>query len=105
MSFTKSAIAIALSLSFLSACSEQKNTPTNEVTTEQTATKDVSEVAATESEKANKLFDEIFMEGVNRSPIFQTYLGIKTDYDKWNDLSEANAEKELNFTKSNLERI
>ncbi|MGB0495882.1 MAG: DUF885 domain-containing protein [Kangiellaceae bacterium] len=56
----------------------------------------------TESEKANALFEKIFMDGVMRSPMFQSYLGIKTDQDKWDDFSEENAERELEITKENL---
>ncbi|MBY5921799.1 DUF885 domain-containing protein [Ferrimonas balearica] len=42
-----------------------------------------------ESEKANALFESIFMENVMASPISQTYLGIKQDQDKWDDFTEA----------------
>tara|TARA_R110000737_G_scaffold3578_2_gene12131 strand:- start:972 stop:2747 length:1776 start_codon:yes stop_codon:yes gene_type:complete len=60
---------------------------------------------AAASQAANELFDTIFMEGVNRNPVMQTYLGIKTDYDKWQDLSEENSTKELTFAKEALQRI
>jgi uncharacterized protein (DUF885 family) len=52
-------------------------------------TSDSAAVAQTESEKADVLFEEIFMSAVMRSPIRQSYLGIKTDQDKWGDFSEA----------------
>lgn len=55
-----------------------------------------------ESEKLNEWFDKVFDESVARSPIWQSYLGIKTDYDKWDDNSEARLLKELNITKQNL---
>jgi len=58
--------------------------------------------ALSPSQQANQLFDKIYMDGINRSPIMQTYLGIKTDYDKWNDISEENALKELAITKKNI---
>lgn len=41
-----------------------------------------------ESEKANALFEEIFEQWVARSPSYQSYLGRKTNNDKWDDLSE-----------------
>ncbi len=53
--------------------------------------------AATESEsqaesaKANAFFERVFDENAARSPMFMTQLGMKTDYDKWDDLSEARA--------------
>jgi len=47
-----------------------------------------AEIAA-ESAKANAFFERVFDENVARSPMFMTQLGMKTDYDKWDDLSEA----------------
>ncbi len=104
MSFNKSIITLAISAVFLTACANQevgKQSSTNTKATEQVA----QEKAQTESDKANKLFDDIFKEGIDRSPMMQTYLGIKKDYDKWNDLSEENTAKELEITKANLLRI
>lgn len=46
------------------------------------------EIAA-ESAKANAFFERAFDETVARSPMTMTQLGMKTDYDKWDDLSEA----------------
>ena len=59
----------------------------------------------TESEKANQLFEDIFMEGVMRSPIYQTYMAIKQDYDKWDDISDARAEEDLELAKTNLAKV
>lgn len=47
-----------------------------------------AEIAA-ESAKANAFFERVFDENVARSPMTMTQLGMKTDYDKWDDLSEA----------------
>ncbi|GIU41982.1 hypothetical protein TUM3794_24280 [Shewanella colwelliana] len=47
------------------------------------------QVSAQESEKANQLFEAIFMENVMASPIRQTHLGIKTDYGKWDERGAA----------------
>lgn len=55
-----------------------------------------------ESEKANRLFDDIFDRRVARDPEYQTYLGIKTDYDKWTSLSEARQAQELAHAKADL---
>ncbi|WP_242618632.1 DUF885 domain-containing protein [Alteromonas sp. KUL49] len=74
-----------------------------ETTAETTAPQEVQEL--TESQKANQMFDEIFMAGVMRSPIYQTYMAIKQDYDKWDDTSEARAEENYQFTLDNLARI
>lgn len=87
----------------LVACGEQSTTaPTAE--TKPTAV-DTQQVAQTESEKANQLFEDMFNEGVSRSPMFQSYLGIKTNQDKWDDMSEARALENLQLTKDNLVKI
>ncbi|GEA10100.1 DUF885 family protein [Alteromonas sp. KUL49] len=101
MKFKPSLIAIALSFG-LSACAERTAMVT-ETTAETTAPQEVQEL--TESQKANQMFDEIFMAGVMRSPIYQTYMAIKQDYDKWDDTSEARAEENYQFTLDNLARI
>ncbi|MEP4148071.1 MAG: DUF885 domain-containing protein [Halioglobus sp.] len=59
----------------------------------------------TESEKANALFDEIFDRKVMRDPVYQTYLGIKDNYDKWTDLSEAAQATNLAHRQSDLELL
>lgn len=58
-----------------------------------------------ESEKANTFFETSFNESMDRSPMFQSYLGIKKDYDKWGDLSEENGERELEITKQELQTL
>ncbi|WP_028762817.1 DUF885 domain-containing protein [Shewanella colwelliana] len=52
-------------------------------------TEPTMQVSAKESEKANQLFEAIFMENVMASPIRQTHLGIKTDYGKWDERGAA----------------
>jgi uncharacterized protein (DUF885 family) len=42
---------------------------------------------AAESAKANAFFERVFDESVARSPMMQTQLGLKTDYDKWDELT------------------
>lgn len=64
-----------------------------------TATPPASEIPAasaqsesmTESERLNAFFEEQFEQSVARSPQTQTFLGIKTDYDKWDDASDEHA--------------
>ncbi|MDP5458302.1 DUF885 family protein [Alishewanella sp. SMS8] len=54
------------------------------------------------NERANQLFERIFNERVKRSPILQTSLGIKDDYDKWQDLSDSAFAAELAQTREHL---
>ncbi len=53
--------------------------------------------------KVNKFFEKRFNDYVNRKPMFQTRLGIKKDYDKWNDISPIAEEKEIDEAKRSLQ--
>ncbi|UXX80926.1 DUF885 domain-containing protein [Reichenbachiella carrageenanivorans] len=81
-----------ITLAFVMACtpSKEKKSYTLE------------EVAA-ESKKANDFFERSFNEGLDRSPEFQTYLGIKTQQGEWDDYSDEIAKKELEITKQELQ--
>jgi uncharacterized protein (DUF885 family) len=63
------------------------------------------ESAVSESEKANELFESIFMENVMRSPMYQSYLGIKQDQDKWDDISEQRQQEDLALQQQQLEQV
>ncbi len=94
----------------IAGCNQQENNQSSTSKAENNQSQTTAEVSqqqaveksVSESEKANALFEEIFMDGVMRSPIFQTYLGIKKDQDKWDDLSEQRAQEDLQITKDNL---
>ncbi len=64
-----------------------------------------AEEIAAESKKANAFFEKSYNERVDRSPMEQSYLGIKKDYGKWNDISDENAQKELSITKEELQYL
>ena len=53
-----------------------------------------------ESEKANTFFEEAFEESLARSPMFQSYLGIKDNQGKWGDISDERAVENLEKNKS-----
>ena len=57
---------------------------------------------AAESEKVNAFFEKQFKENLDRHPMYQTYLGVKKDADKWNDISDDFAKTELKETKKAL---
>jgi uncharacterized protein (DUF885 family) len=108
MTFKKSILVIAMSAALLSACSKQdaqQPTTSQPKASSQDISSLTSENITAASEQANQLFDKIFKAGINRNPMMQTYLGIKTDYDKWHDLSPENAKKELAIAKENLALI
>ncbi|GAA6139895.1 DUF885 domain-containing protein [Arenicella sp. 4NH20-0111] len=66
---------------------------------------DSKNLVAIESKKANEFYERIFEEGLSRSPEFLTYLGRKERMGEWNDLSDENAAKELEFSKQNLKEL
>ncbi|MFT6865330.1 MAG: hypothetical protein ACJA08_000147 [Cyclobacteriaceae bacterium] len=57
------------------------------------------------STKANAFFDKSYNESLDRSPIRQSYQGIKKDYDKLDDISDENAKKEIEITKIELQYL
>lgn len=63
-----------------------------------------SEIAE-ESKKANDFFEESFQKTLDRSPEYQSYLGIKKDNDKWDDYSDKKAQEDLEITKSELQYL
>ncbi|WP_417664468.1 DUF885 domain-containing protein [Pseudidiomarina donghaiensis] len=102
---TKTHLALAVALALGTAACSEAPAP-SEQPQQQAATQQVTEAERqAESEKANKLFEDIFMEAVMRSPMYQSYLGIKQDQDKWDDISDAKAEEELAIAKANLEKV
>jgi uncharacterized protein (DUF885 family) len=60
------------------------------------------EQIAAESKRANEFFDKSFDDFVARHPQFASQLGLKTDYDKWDDISDAQAAADLATQLSNL---
>ncbi len=53
------------------------------------------EQIAAESARANAFFERAFAESIARHPMTMTQLGMKTDYDKWDDFSEAGGAEDL----------
>jgi uncharacterized protein (DUF885 family) len=100
----RSLIALAVSAAFLTGC---QNTPVADAPS--TDSKPASVVKTvkqqTESDRINAFFDEVFMRNVMRSPVYQTYMGIKQDYDKWDDDSEQRALADLATTKQDLVKL
>lgn len=55
-----------------------------------------------ETRKANQFFDKVFDDYIDRHPMDQSYLGIKKDQDKWNDISDDHEAAELEIVKAHL---
>ena len=58
-----------------------------------------------ETNKLNKLLDRFFDEGIARYPQWQTYLGLKTNYDKLNIETEEFSLEGLEISKKNLKEL
>ncbi|MFT5084068.1 MAG: hypothetical protein ACI9Y1_002120, partial [Lentisphaeria bacterium] len=57
------------------------------------------------NDQANALFDQLFDAEVARSPMYQGYLGIKDNNDKWDDISDARLKQNHEFTKQQLKQL
>lgn len=89
--------SIALSLFLFSCSSDKKETTDGSAYT--------PAQIAEESKKANAFFDRAFDAKINRDPMQQSIFGIKTDYGKWQDISEAGAQKEVEISKGYLDSL
>lgn len=93
--------AIAIAISGLMACSPapQSTSPASTADTERPAQ------MQSESERLAAFFERTFQDDLKRSPQFQSYLGIKWDYDKWGDMSDAFADETIAIAKNRLQEI
>ncbi len=61
---------------------------------------------ATEDARLAAFFEEVFQRNLKDSPIFQAQLGMKgPDYGKWDDFSDAEAQRQYELTKKDLDRL
>lgn len=58
-----------------------------------------------EVQRINAFFETSFNEAVSRSPMYQSYLGIKTDYDKLDDMTDATAVREHEISEANYKTL
>ena len=71
-----------------------------DVTTGKTSTGDAAAIA-----EANELFEAQFQEFLQRSPEFKTFLGMKDDYGKWDNISPAFEKESQEITKRQLAEL
>lgn len=79
----------------LGSCSYVKNIPYLPTSSPAVSIKSSEVENLSETERLNAFFQTLFDERVQRSPMMQTTLGIKTDYDKWDDPSPRTSRREL----------
>jgi uncharacterized protein (DUF885 family) len=95
-------LAVALTLA-IAGCSDAP--PAGNSAAAANTAAEITAAEQSESAKANQLFEDIFMENVMRSPMYQSFLGIKDDQDKWDDISEQSALQELELQQQQLARV
>lgn len=80
-------LALVLSAASVVACGQNRAAPTAHTDAAKT---EIANTTATvdQSEQLNLWLEEQFEATLARSPQFQTFLGRKTNYDKWNDVSD-----------------
>ena len=94
---------LLITASLAAACSTQHNTAAPVVNTQSTVSANASQKQS--DIQALALFDTIYEERVALSPVSQTYLGRKTNQDKWNDLSPEQDERYLALNKAHLKQL
>ena len=94
MTYLKHFLVSAASAALLAACSDPAATPpaANTAPAADTAAAPADAgsdqpVLSAETVRLNAWFEEVFQRNVARSPMTQTFLGMKTNYDQWNDAS------------------
>ncbi|WP_250464528.1 DUF885 domain-containing protein [Microbulbifer litoralis] len=55
--------------------------------------------------RANQMFEDFFQEHLDRSPEFKTFLGMKEDYGKWDDISPEFEKETLEINKRQLAEL
>ena len=102
----RSLLILSVSALVLAACA-----PADKPVKETTNVTEATETAAqTENERIDAWFEERFQAGVAKYPQFMTQLGMKKDYDKWNDNSKVfyldgldETRRDLEFMKANFD--
>lgn len=62
-----------------------------------------NEAAETETARLNAWFEQVFQDGIARSPMYQTFLGMKTNYDQWGDASPEFAQESYEIGQQNYQ--
>lgn len=61
--------------------------------------------APTETQRINAFFDRVFERSLMRSPLRQTRLGLKTQQDRWDDISERRQLEDVELARGDLEEL
>ncbi|WP_417477385.1 DUF885 domain-containing protein [Maricaulis sp.] len=109
MTNLKRFLVSAASAALLAACSDPAGTPpaasTAPAADTASAPADASSeqpVLSAETVRINAWFEDVFQRNVARSPMTQTFLGLKTNYDQWNDASPEYDREEFELGQADL---
>lgn len=102
MKKTMTGLALVLALTACEALPALPWTAETAAPAAETVTTPSPAAVAEESARLNAFFETKYQEAIARSPMQQTFLGIKTDYDKWDDASEAAAVLEMEIRRANV---
>src|ERR1700744_1397706 len=58
-----------------------------------------------EDARLNQFFEDVFQRDLSRSPMQQSRLGIRTNQDKWDDISEAHEIESAALKRDDLQRL
>lgn len=100
MRLASSAFALIL-MSGVAACGGQ-NTSSTTSETDPVSVESPDIDRAAETERLNVWFEEKFNESISRNPMSATFLGSRENYDKWNDVSDANRDAEMEIQRANV---
>ncbi|WP_395341687.1 DUF885 domain-containing protein [Ningiella sp. W23] len=105
--FILSAACIAISMT-LGACTKQNDDTATQGKqasgSKQVQRETVLDENASESQKLAKFFEDSFQQDLEMSPMRQSRLGLKWDYDKWDDVSPEAQEARVALMKERLAR-
>ncbi len=90
--------SLLILLATIMSCKDTSKEPVTDVLPDQA-------LIAKTSEGLNTWFETQFQAELNDSPEYQTYLGVKTDYGKWNDISGKKQLEKLAKTKERLQYL
>ncbi|HEY0685135.1 MAG TPA: DUF885 domain-containing protein [Steroidobacter sp.] len=65
----------------------------------------VASAAPTETQRLNAFFERVFERSLMRSPLRQTRLGLKTQQDRWDDISERRQLEDVELVRGDLEGL
>lgn len=100
MRFASSALGLILMSGLVACGSQTPQAPTSPADRSVAPEIDTAKVA--ETERLNVWFEDKFNDAISRSPMTATFLGSRENYDKWDDVSEAAQQAELDIQRAEI---